>query len=190
MLVLITGGSCSGKSAYAEKQLCELGSGKNRYYIATMEAEDEESRKRVERHRLQRAGKGFVTIEQGRDIQLAAEHMEGSARAALLECMSNLAANEMFGGENPVPAETVTEKICRGIQELENAVDCLIVVTNNVFEDGVNYDAATTAYLEALGKIGGRLAAMADSVTEVVAGIAVCVKRPEKTGSLGGKQHL
>lgn len=176
MLVLITGGSCSGKSAYAEKQLCELGRGKKQYYIATMKAEDEESRARVERHRLQRAGKGFVTIEQSRDIQLAAQQMEGSGRAALLECMSNLAANEMFDGENPLPAETVTEKICEGIRELGRSLDCLIIVNNNVFEDGVNYDAATTAYLEALGKIGERLAAMADIVTEVVAGIPVRVK--------------
>lgn len=181
MLVLITGGSCSGKSAYAEKQLYELGSGKPQYYIATMHVGDAESRERVERHRLQREGKGFVTIEQYRDVRLAAGYMDGTGGAALLECMSNLVANEMFDGEIPLSAEAVEEKICGEIWELSRALDCLIVVTNNVFEDGGSYDETTTAWLEALGKINVRLAESADAVTEVVAGIPVFVKRPLKT---------
>ena len=61
MITLVTGGSGSGKSAYAESLLssCEG----IRYYIATMQIYDAEGEKKVERHRKLRAGKGFLTIE-------------------------------------------------------------------------------------------------------------------------------
>ena len=65
MITLVLGGSGSGKSAYAEHLL----DGKtNKYYIATMQVYDAEGEKKVARHRRFRAGKGFVTMEQPRDI--------------------------------------------------------------------------------------------------------------------------
>lgn len=62
MLILVTGGSGSGKSAFAEDRILSLGEAK-RIYIATMHPFDQESFKRIERHRKMRAGKGFDTIE-------------------------------------------------------------------------------------------------------------------------------
>lgn len=62
MMAVVTGGSGSGKSAFAEDKILSLGQGK-RFYIATMHPYDEESYKRVERHRKMRAGKGFETVE-------------------------------------------------------------------------------------------------------------------------------
>ena len=61
-MILITGGSGSGKSAYGEKRILEAGE-MTRYYIATMEVFGEEGRKKVERHKMLRQGKGFITIE-------------------------------------------------------------------------------------------------------------------------------
>ena len=58
-MILITGGSGSGKSAYGEKRILEAGE-MTRYYIATMEVFGEEGRKKVERHREMRKEKGFV----------------------------------------------------------------------------------------------------------------------------------
>ena len=55
MMIVVTGGSGSGKSAYAERQILQLGD-MPRYYIATMENRDDESQKRVDRHRAMRAG--------------------------------------------------------------------------------------------------------------------------------------
>lgn len=217
MLILVTGGSCSGKSAFAEKLLVETGEDTNKYYIATMEAADEESRARVARHRAQRAGKGFITIEQARNVHLAEREFGGEPvcqpeansaprdslqtqkKAALLECMSNLVANEMFGageddawtegnnvsseesGMDPVRCamnseETLADKICRDIAALEKALDTLIVVTNNVFEDGVQYEEGTEAYLRVLGRINVWLAERAKRVYEVVVGIPVLCK--------------
>ena len=62
MLVVVTGGSGSGKSAFAEETILSLGEAR-RIYIATMQAFDEESHRRIRRHRHMRAGKGFETIE-------------------------------------------------------------------------------------------------------------------------------
>ena len=62
MFAVVTGGSGSRKSAFAEEKVTGLGAGR-RIYIATMMCFDEESKKRVERHRRMRAGKGFETIE-------------------------------------------------------------------------------------------------------------------------------
>ena len=95
MLHLITGGSGSGKSRYAEGEILKLGPGR-RIYIATMYPYDEESFRRIERHRAMRAEKQFETME----CYAALFHREFPEGANyLLECMSNLVANEMFRPE-------------------------------------------------------------------------------------------
>lgn len=193
MMALIIGGSGSGKSVYAEDYLAALISAGSfggripdvqfpakKYYLATMRPCDSESRQRVERHRGQRKGKGFLTIEQPKDIQEAAKHMDGRHSAALLECVSNLVANEMFTGDGPAPEEYVAEKVVNGMASLKEKLMCFVVVSNNVFEDGQAYDNTTMAYIRAMGRINERLAAMAEEVVEVVAGIPVMIKeRPE-----------
>lgn len=193
MITLVTGGSGSGKSAYAESLLssCEG----IRYYIATMQIYDAEGEKKVERHRKLRAGKGFLTIESPMNVgkiqfacageaeqaqyrQETERKVQGSSekKSALLECMSNLTANEMFTKDGMKSEEEVVEKIVSEIQTLSQKLDNLVIVTNNVFEDGVIYDAGTMEYLRALGRINAALARLADRVAEVVVGIPVELK--------------
>ena len=86
MIVLVTGGSGCGKSTWAEKLVASLPN-ENRVYIATMQVYDDESVKRVERHRAQRADKGFRTIEREKDLA-SADIAEGSV--VLLEDLVNL----------------------------------------------------------------------------------------------------
>ena len=154
MFHLITGGSGSGKSAYAENCILEF-QGKNRIYIATMFPFDEESHRRIERHRKMR-----LEISSDSDI--------------LLECMSNLTANEMYQ-ENGAGEETV-EEILQGIRQLKDRAKNLVVVTNEVFSDGISYDPDTMRYLSYLGNINQEMGKMADQVTEVVYGIPVSLK--------------
>ena len=96
MMTLIIGGSGSGKSAYAEDYTISLSEDRKKYYIATMQIYDEEGKRKVERQRMLRGGKGFSTIEQPIDIGKAAEKMEDGERTALFECIYNLTANDMF----------------------------------------------------------------------------------------------
>ena len=165
MIVLVTGGSGSGKSTWAEKLVASLPN-ENRVYIATMRVYDEESVKRVDRHRAQRADKGFRTIECEKDLA-SADIAEGSV--VLLEDLVNLMANEMFDGGDVsriVPALNILAKKCRH----------LIMVTNDVFADGIEYAESTQEYIRQLAEINNAAAQMADCVVEVVYSIPVCVK--------------
>ena len=112
MMILVTGGSGSGKSAFAEDQVVSFGEAE-RVYIATMFPFDEESKKRVQRHRNMRSGKGFETIECYTDL---AQVRVSKGSTVLLECMSNLVANEMFQ-ENGAHERTVQE-ILKGVKSL------------------------------------------------------------------------
>lgn len=179
MMTLIIGGSGSGKSAYAEAYLCTLSGEKKKYYIATMQVCDAESKEKIEKHRRLRSGKGFFTIEQPVDIQKASEKMEEGERTALLECISNLTANEMFAENIPKAEAVVTEKIVNGVMALNRKLTHLVIVSNNVFEDGNGYDSSTMAYIRAMGRINEKLAKMADEVIEVVVGIPVAVKKEQ-----------
>lgn len=175
MIILIIGGSSSGKSAFAEKILSEITEVKTKYYLATMQVCDEDSRKKVAYHRELRYGKGFLTIEQPRNLVQAAKKIETTDSAVLLECMSNLTANEMFDGKR-VLADEVVERILNGIELLQTKAKHLIIVTNNVFEDGILYKDGTMEYLKVLSEINRELAIKANKVVEVVVGIPVIVK--------------
>lgn len=176
MMTLIIGGSGSGKSAYAENYMNSISEDRKKYYIATMQIFDEEGKRKVERHRMLRGGKGFSTIEQPIDIGKAAEKMEDGERTALLECISNLTANEMFLEEVQGTEEVITEKIVGEIAVLNRELTHLVIVSNNVFEDGNVYDKITMAYIRAMGRINQKLAEMADEVVEVVVGIPIVIK--------------
>ena len=188
MMTLIIGGSGSGKSAYAEDYTISLSEDRKKYYIATMQIFDEEGKRKVERHRMLRGGKGFSTIEQPIDIGKAAEKMEDGERTALLECISNLTANEMFLGEKPGTEEVITEKIVGEIAVLNRELTHLVIVSNNVFEDGNVYDKTTMAYIRAMGRINQKLAEMADEVVEVVVGNPIVIKAKNVSLQKKGKK--
>ena len=185
MISLIYGGSGSGKSEYAEGVVLTLSEPGSRYYVATMKAFGEEGRKRVERHRKLRSGKGFQTIECPVNIAGALEQIPDPSRATvLLECVSNLLANEMFdtgasdaessGVQEPDFADRpFADQILEGLSSLCSQVKHTVIVTNNIFEDGTSYDEWTVRYMQYLGEINCRIADMADQVTEVIAGIPV-----------------
>ena len=92
--------------------------------------------------------------------------------------MSNLAANEMYaeGGAG----EKTEEAVMAGIRRLLQDVRHLVVVTNEIFSDGMVYDESTVEYMGHLGNINQQMARLADSVTEVVYGIPVCMKGGKK----------
>ena len=183
MLIVISGGSGSGKSAYAEEYMMKISGNCKKYYIATMQVFDEEGQTKIDRHKRMRNGKGFQTIEQPLTIEEALEKMrilefrqEQKENTAILECMSNLVSNEMFSKEDMTDYNIVIEKIIRGVEQLNKKLKHLVIVTNNVFEDGITYDKTTMEYIRVMGSINEKLAAMADTVIEVVVGIPLILK--------------
>ena len=167
MFVTVTGGSGSGKSAFAEEQILKFPE-KNRLYIATMVCFDEESRQRVKRHRKMRKEKHFDTLECPTDLV----HVRiPKDTAVLLECMSNLAANEVFSPEGA--KEHAYEAICDGILHLKEQAADVCVVTNEIFSEAASYEGDTIRYQEYLGIINQNIGKMADEVVEVVYGIPI-----------------
>jgi len=170
MITLITGGSGSGKSAYAENRILAHGGGK-RIYIATMLPFDEESHGRIERHRRMRKDKQFETIEcyhHLKDLKIT------ESTYVLLECMSNLIANEMYMKEGA--GEDTVLSVLDGIAHLAGKAKELCIVTNEIFSDGMIYDSEALRYLRYLGEINQILAKQASSVIEVVYGLPLVIK--------------
>ena len=167
MLVVVTGGSGSGKSAFAEETVLSFGEAR-RIYIATMQAFDEESHRRIRRHRRMRAGKGFETVERYTALD---ELVLPKGSVVLLECMSNLAANEMF--EEKGAGEKTVEAVLEGIKKLSSQVRHLVIVTNEIFSEAASYEGDTIRYQEYLGIINQNIGKMADEVVEVVYGIPI-----------------
>ncbi len=170
MMILLTGGSACGKSAYGEK-LAVLGP-KPLYYIAAMQPYDDECLKKIARHRELRKNKGFETIERYTDVDTLILPETGGT--ALLECVCNLTANEMYIHPD-APVDPV-EKVVAGVENLHRQTDTLIVITNDVGSDNEAYSEETRQYIRGLGEINARAARMADRVYELVAGIPLPLK--------------
>lgn len=166
MFTLIIGGSASGKSEYAENHVMSLQG--RRIYVATMRPWDDECLKRIEKHQKARQHRGFETVECYLDLAHADIPPQSNV---LLECMSNLCANEMYdedgGGQ---------QAILTGIDILLNKCENLTVVTNEVFSGGSDYEADTLNYLRNLAEINRRLAEKAELVVEVVCGVPNILK--------------
>lgn len=187
MLQLITGGSGSGKSSYAEEQVLqpvkerilqssgrELSKNLPCIYLATMKPCGEEALKKIERHRRLRAGKGFETIECYQEPDKITLPQNSGV---LLECIANLAANELYEEDGTLrDRQETAEKILDGVRHILNQTDHLVIVTNEVSSDVWNYSYETQEYAALIGTVNQQLACMADKVTEVVYGIPVPVK--------------
>lgn len=189
MLHMVYGGSASGKSSYAESFAMSLQGDGRLLYIATMYPYkwntteiDPETMQRIERHRAMRADKGFDTVECYRHV----EHIVAKRQdVLLLECMSNLLANEMYlepdanaGSGMSKTMSPVSKKIVQALVALSARVQDVVIVTNDVFSDGGNltYDESTREYVKNLAEINCALAREATTVTEIVCGIPVKIK--------------
>lgn len=179
MVILVIGGSGSGKSEYAESCCVKLNS-KMKFeadrhppliYVATMEPFDEESYARIEKHRNMRKGKGFETVECYTHLE---DVMIPEGCTVLLECMSNLVANEMFSDSGR--KDDTARVILGGVANLIRQAEHVVIVTNQVFSDGITYEEGTDDWLRVLAKVNNRVAKMADIVCEVVHGIPVLIK--------------
>lgn len=172
-LILVTGGSGSGKSAFAERTLLSQGEGRP-VYLATMEERDEESLRRIARHRAMRqrhgaaAGKFFVTVERPVDIGGAAVE---SGDCVLLEDLGNLLSNEIWSSAGA--GEQAETTILSGIDAILDRAALLVVVSNEIFSDGAEWTGDMARYVQSLGRLHQALADRAETVVEVVCGIPV-----------------
>ncbi len=163
MTHLVYGGSASGKSVFAEDLVKNLP--QPRIYIATMRPWDDGCLARIEKHRKQRADKGFTTIECYDDLS-SVEIPQGAT--VLLECMGNLTTNVLFGMGVKTP-----HSICRALDRLASIADNLVVVSNDVFLEEPPESPEMVEYLQLLSQVNCHMAKTFDHATEVVCGIPI-----------------
>ena len=173
MITLISGGSGSGKSEFAENKALSLNKGKL-FYIATMYPYDEECKKKITRHLNLRKDKNFKTIECYTNLNSLKFPKKSTV---LLDCISNIIANEMYNDEGA--KENTVIEILKGIKSISQQCDNLIVVTNEIYSDGLEYDKETERYIQYSAEICNEISKMATEVIEVVYGIPLRIKGGE-----------
>ena len=165
MSTFISGGCKNGKSFYAQR-IAQQG-GRPLYYIATMIPHDDEDQARIRRHRQERAGWGFETLECGRDILSCLDRADPRG-SFLLDSVTALLSNEMFAPEG-IHSDAhlaLADDLAEFVRRAPNTV----LVSDYIYSDAMLYDELTEAYRAALAHIDRRLARCCDNVIEIVSG--------------------
>lgn len=171
MHIYISGGCKNGKSYFAQRAAQAMG--RPLYYLATMISTGAEDDARIARHIRERAGWGFETLEQGRDILQSLERADVRG-SFLLDSVTALLANEMFCGDSfdPSAPERVAAELEAFVRRTANAV----LVSDYLFGDAGIYDAWTENYRRGLALIDRHMARCCDCVLEISAGMPICHK--------------
>ena len=169
-IILISGGARSGKSGYAEQRARELGV--RRLYLATAEPKDEEMRQRIEEHKRRR-GNEWVTIEE--PIELAATLLAQRAQTdcALVDCLTLWISNLLLRYDTKYAQEKVTQFV-----ETTRQLDFnVVLVTNEVGWGIVPDNPLARQFRDLSGWANQRIAAAANEVVLMVAGIPMIVNK-------------
>ncbi len=168
-LALILGGARSGKSRRAEALCLDWGGAP--VYLATAEPFDQEMQERVARHRADREGRGWVTIEEPLEMPAVLEREATAGRVVLVECLTTWLGNLMVH-EWPVGSE-----IARLLAWLDAGRPAdLVLVANEVGLGIVPENRMAREFRDHAGNLHQELAARAGRVELVVAGLPVVVK--------------
>ncbi len=133
-------------------------------YFATMLPMDSEDEKRIQRHIKDRSGWGFETIEEGKNIPNVFSKLDGN-EVILFDSVTAIVQNNIFSAEKPDlnfdAAVTANELL-----ELGKRVKHLVIVSDYIFSDALQYDDLTDFFREKMGLVHCFIAAEADVVLE------------------------
>jgi len=168
------GGSASGKSGWAEAEAVRLAGTGPLCYLATLSPDGPGNDTIIRNHRRRREGKGFVTVEAERNIDRL-KLPEPGKTTVLLECLSSLLANEMFGGTD-CKGVKAPEKVISEVLSLSGRVRHLVIVSDLIFSDGISYEKETAAYIRNLGTVNAAILKESDRAAEIVCTCPVYLK--------------
>lgn len=168
-VTLILGGARSGKTARAEALV--LSTGLVPVYLATAQALDAEMRARIERHRLDR-GPAWSTVEEPLALPERVVELAVPGNAVLVDCLTLWLTNLMLAGR---AIEIEGERLVAGLRGLPAPV---VLVSNEVGLGIVPLDAMSRAFVDHAGRLHQKIAAVADRVQLMAAGLALDLKRP------------
>lgn len=181
-IVLVTGGSRSGKSLFAEKLCRERG--EKIAYLATAEPFDEEMRDRIRKHRMQRPS-NWETIETYGELSAVSERL-GGFDTVLLDCLTVYVNNLIYHSgidlmqakrrEIDLLEQTILEDVEYFVRDLKKKKRQLIMVTDELGMGIVPDTRLSRVYRDILGRVNQKAAALSEEVYFVVSGIPLCIK--------------
>ena len=166
-VTLVLGGARSGKSHYAEAQIERAAGGGT--YIATATVEDDEMRTRIAEHRARR-GPQWRTVEENLDLADAIALSAEWRRPILVDCLTLWLASLIRAGGD-VAAETD-----RLVAALAAANVPIVLVANEVGLGIVPENGLARTFRDAAGRLNQRMAALADRVVFMAAGLPMLLK--------------
>ncbi len=168
-IVLVIGGCRSGKSRFAVDYARGY---KSKFFVATCEALDEEMKKRVKKHQEDR-GPGWTTVEAPLELPDAIARCGAEADVILVDCLTLWISNMILKGKTEEDVMSRTDELLKSIQEIDSAV---ILVSNEVGTGIVPENPMARMFRDVAGMVNQKVAACADKVVWMVAGIPVEVK--------------
>jgi adenosylcobinamide kinase / adenosylcobinamide-phosphate guanylyltransferase len=165
-LALVIGGAASGKSCFAEKLVNSSGYPKS--YIATAQSFDAEMDAKIAKHKAQR-GEGWQTYEASLAPWDALAEIDPN-HAVLLDCATLWLSNILLGDHDLEGAKT---QLFASLQAHKSPI---VIVTNEVGQGVVPDNALARAFRQEQGELNQQLAALADLVVLVTAGIPQAIK--------------
>jgi adenosylcobinamide kinase / adenosylcobinamide-phosphate guanylyltransferase len=176
-LILIIGGARSGKSAFGERLAARLSD--QVLYVATAQALDEEMRERIHKHRAARPPH-WQTLEASLQVEQAIEQAVGPAELVLLDCLTLLVSNVILQDGDDVTIETARPRVEAEIEGLlrvsQKHSKPIIIVSNEVGMGVIPPYPLGRIYQDLLGWANQRVAAQADQVYLLIAGLPVEIK--------------
>jgi adenosylcobinamide kinase/adenosylcobinamide-phosphate guanylyltransferase len=170
-VTLVLGGARSGKSRHGEA-LVESQAGPC-VYLATAEARDAEMAARIRRHR-ERRGPRWRTVEEPLELAATLAREAGPGRSVLVDCLTLWLSN-LLGAERDPEAET--RHLVAALNEISGPV---VLVSNEVGLGIVPDNALARAFVDQAGRLHQAVAAAAQSVRFVSAGLATELKTPHR----------
>lgn len=170
-VTLILGGARSGKSRFAEGLATQ--SGLARAYVATAQAFDDEMAERIAHHRARRDA-AWTTLDAPLDLTEALAQAAGDSRIVLVDCLTLWLSNVLLAGRD------VEAEIDALVSALPRLAGPAILVSNEVGSGIVPENALGRAFRDHQGRLNQRVAAVADRVTLVVAGLPLDLKLPKE----------
>ena len=165
-VILITGGSRSGKSSYAEQLALSLSDAP--VYLATASIWDDEFRERVRKHQ-ERRGPQWTNIEE--EKYLSKHDLTG--RVAVIDCVTLWLTNFFFETSD---VEQTLEAVKQEFDRFTSHDATYIFVTNEIGSGGVSDNAIQRKFTDLEGWMNQYIASQADEVILMVSGIAVKIK--------------
>ncbi|OPJ63068.1 bifunctional adenosylcobinamide kinase/adenosylcobinamide-phosphate guanylyltransferase [Clostridium oryzae] len=179
-VILITGGSRSGKSSYGEKMLSGQ---ENVLYIATSAFIDEEMEERIKKHK-ERRNPNWSTYEGYKELRSVISDTDKDY--IMLECVTTMITNMMFDRHtdfDSIKREDAEKLEIAIISEFEGIVEAarsnqkyIIFITNEVGWSLVSEYKLGRIFSDIAGRVNQRLAQLSDEVYLTACGIPLKLK--------------